>query len=256
MSSTLRTLALAATLAIAQVGPARADDGQFNLLVLAVPNYWHPDYVANAREGFEKLARLHDVRLTFVTRAAPTFEADLSRYAAVVLLNDPDDGFNPAQQRALERYMKSGGNAVIVHSAILLSKRGQWPWYEKLVGRSFRIHPIVQTAVVTKTDPAHPATFGLPERWIWSDEWYEFTNPHGVQINPVLAVDERTYDPQRIWPGQVANGMGADHPVSWWHTYEKGRAFVTALGHNPLSYRDERYLDHLWGGIWWAATGR
>jgi type 1 glutamine amidotransferase len=50
--------------------------------------------------------------------------------------------------------------------------------------------------------------------------------------------------------------MGADHPVSWWHAYEKGRVFVTALGHNGVMYRDERYLDHLWGGTWWAATGR
>jgi hypothetical protein len=76
----------------------------------------------------------------------------------------------------------------------------------------------------------HPATFGLPDRWIWSDEWYEFSNPHGVTIHPVLTVDERTYDPTKIWPDQAAKGMGADHPVSWWHTYEKGRVFVTTLG--------------------------
>jgi type 1 glutamine amidotransferase len=115
---------------------------------------------------------------------------------------------------------------------------------------------MLQTAVVTKADAGHPATFGLPDRWLWSDEWYEFSNPHGVKINPVLAVDERTYDPTKIWPGQVAKGMGADHPVSWWQAYEKGRVFVTALGHNGAMYRDERYLDHLWGGLWWAATGK
>jgi len=25
--------------------------------------------------------------------------------------------------------------------------------------------------------------------------------------------------------------MGADHPISWYHTYDGGRAWYTALGH-------------------------
>lgn len=114
---------------------------------------------------------------------------------------------------------------------------------------------MLQTAVVNKVDPSFPATFALPQHWIWSDEWYEFTNPHGVAVQPVLAVDEASYDPRRIWPGQVAHGMGADHPVSWHHRYEKGRVFVTALGHDAQMYKDPQYLGHLWGGIYWAATG-
>ncbi len=49
--------------------------------------------------------------------------------------------------------------------------------------------------------------------------------------------------------------MGAEHPVSWWHAYENGCVFVMTLGHNAETYRERRYLDHLWGGVWWAATG-
>lgn len=249
----LHTLALAAAFAFTTAAPAQAAEGQFAVLVLAVPNKWHYEYIPIARESFEKMARLHGFELAFTSRTG-AFEGDLSRYAAVVLLNDPHEGYTEAQRAGLERYMKAGGNAVIVHSAIV-SKAGDWPWYEQLVGRSFTLHPMVQTAIVTKADAGHPATFGLPERWIWSDEWYEFSNPHGVAINPVLTVDERSYDPTKIWPGQVATGMGSDHPVSWWHAYEKGRVFVTALGHNGEMYRDPQYLDHLWGGVWWAATG-
>ena len=37
---------------------------------------------------------------------------------------------------------------------------------EKLRRRSFTLHPMLQTAVVTKTDPGHPATFGLPDKWL------------------------------------------------------------------------------------------
>jgi len=250
MKQALQALAVAATVASA---PALAADSQFAVLVLAMPSKYHYEYIPLARESFEKMAKLHAFELTW-TAQPQAFEGDLSKYSAVLLVNSTADEFTPAQRAGLERYMRSGGNAVVVHSAIV-SKPGLWPWYEKLVGRSFTVHPMLQTAVVTKVDPGHPATFGLPDKWIWSDEWYEFSNPHGVTVNPVLAVDERTYDPKKIWPGQVSNGMGADHPVSWWQGYEKGRVFVTALGHNAEMYKDPKYLDHLWGGVWWAATG-
>ncbi|MDR7270653.1 type 1 glutamine amidotransferase [Pelomonas saccharophila] len=252
MKKTLHTLAVAAAVAGTTV-PAQARDGQFSLLVLAMPSKYHYEYIPIARESFEKLAKLHAFELMWTAQPG-AFEGDLSKYAAVVLLNSSGEEFNEAQRTGFERYMRSGGNAVVVHRAII-SKPGMWPWYEKLVGRSFIIHPMLQTAVVTKADAGHPATFGLPDRWIWSDEWYEFSNPHGITIHPVLAVDERSYDPTKIWPGQVAKGMGADHPVSWWHPYEKGRVFVTALGHNGEMYREGQYLEHLWGGVWWAATG-
>ncbi|MCE4555464.1 ThuA domain-containing protein [Roseateles cellulosilyticus] len=247
----LQALAVAAAIAST---PALAADTQFAVLVLAMPTKYHYEYIPVARDSFEKLARLHAFELTWTAQPA-AFEADLSKYAAVVLLNSSGEEFNEAQRAGLERYMKAGGNAVVVHRAIIVAKPGQWPWYEKLVGRNFVIHPMLQTAVVTKADATHPATFGLPDRWLWSDEWYEFSNPYGVTIHPILSVDERSYDPTKIWPGQVAKGMGGDHPVSWWHSYEQGRVFVTALGHNVEMYRDGRYLDHLWGGLWWAAKG-
>ena len=115
---------------------------------------------------------------------------------------------------------------------------------------------MLQTGVAEVVDKTFPATFGLPARWIWSDEWYVFDNPHNVKINPVLNVDESTYDPTKIWPGQVSKGMGTDHPVAWYHQVEKGRVFVTSLGHNGEMYKDPQYLSHLMGGIYWSATGR
>jgi len=244
---------LTTTVVASTAAPVLAADAQFSLLVLAMPTKYHYEFIPVARDSFERLAKLHAFELTW-TAAPQTLEGDLSRYAAVVLLNSSGEEFNEAQRASFEHYVRGGGNVVVVHRAII-SAPGKWPWYEKLVGRSFRVHPILQTAVVNKRDSSQPATFGLPDHWIWSDEWYEFDNPHQIAIRPLLAVDERSYDPRKIWPGQVANGMGADHPVSWTHTYEKGRVFVTALGHNAEDYKDPQYLAHLWGGIWWSATG-
>ena len=183
---------LPALVAAALSGHCQAADTQFSLLVLALPTRYHYEYIPVARESFEKMARLHAFELTW-TDQAQAMAGDLSKYAAIVFLNSSGEELDDRQRQGVEQYMRSGGNAVVVHRAII-SAPGVWPWYEKLVGRSFRIHPMLQSAVVDKVDASFPATFALPQHWIWSDEWYEFTNPHGMTIHPVLAVDERSYD--------------------------------------------------------------
>jgi type 1 glutamine amidotransferase len=47
--------------------------------------------------------------------------------------------------------------------------------------------------------------------------------------------------------------MGADHPVAWYHSYQGGRAFYTALGHTAETFREPEFLLHLLGGVQWAA---
>ena len=246
MVSTLALILLAAQ--------ACAADSQYKLLVLAIPNKYHYEYIPVARDSLEKLAKLHAFTVTYTNRL-DAFDGDLKQYAAVVFLNTPGEELNPAQRANFEAYMRAGGNAVVVHRAAITPPNG-WVWYEKLVGRSFKTHPMLQTAAVDIVDKGFPATYGLPARWILSDEWYETTNPYKVAIHPVLNVDESSYDPTRIWPGQVATGMGRDHPVAWYHQVEKGRVFVTLMGHDVEMYRDPQYLSHLMGGIWWAATGK
>lgn len=254
MRHVLLTLFTAATAALVPAAPAAAADTQFKLLVLAIPNKYHYEYIPVARDSLERLAKLHAFEFTWTNRT-DAFEGDLKQYAAVVFLNTPGEELNPAQRAGFEAYLRGGGNAVVVHRAAITPPNA-WPWYEKLVGRSFKIHPMLQTAVVDVVDPGFPAAYGLPRRWIWSDEWYEMANPYKVAIHPVLNVDETSYDPTRIWPGQVATGSGKDHPVAWYQRYEQGRVFVTTLGHNVEMYRDPQYLAHLMGGIYWSATGK
>ena len=232
--------------------PARGQT-QFEILVLAVPEKWHRDCIPVARQSFEQLAQHHQFGLTWAADAA-ALEGDLTRFAAIVFLNTPGEALNPAQRAAFEAYVHRGGGFVGVHMAVATKR--EWPWYERLAGRSFRIHPQVQTAVLRVTDRNFPATMPVPEAWVWTDEWYEFDEALVPDLRVVLTVDETTYDPTRIWPGQVAKGMGACHPIAWYHAFEGGRSFVTALGHMPELYRDPIFLAHLYGGIYWAATGR
>jgi hypothetical protein len=251
----MKRLLLLCLLCFASLAVPAFAQGQFKVLVVAIPNRYHHDYAVVAKPQFERLAQTHAFDLTWSWNSAP-FDGDLSPFAAIVLLNTPGDELKGAQREKLEAYVRAGGGVVAVHRALIFNPPGDWPWFEKLIGRPFRIHPMVQTATVTVEDGTFPATFGLPARWTWTDEWYEFGTPLVEDLHTVLSVDEATYDPTRIWPGQVAHGMGRDHPVAWYHRYDGGRVFVTALGHTPALYDDRLYLAHLYGGLWWAATGK
>lgn len=244
------TMGIALTLTLPSASHAQS---QFRVLVIAIPNKYHYEYIPIARDSLERLAKLHSFEFTW-TNKTEAFDGDLRQYAAVIFLNTPGEELNSAQRAKFESYMQNGGNAMVVHRAAI-TPPNNWVWYEKMVGRTVGVHPMVQTGVVTVADKGFPATFGIPERWIWSDEFYVTTNPYKVAINPVLNVDETSYDPTKIWPGQVSRPMGKDHPIAWYHRHEKGRVFVTTLGHNGEMYRDPQYLTHLLGGIYWTATG-
>jgi len=102
MKKTLQTLATAA--AVATAAPAAlAGDGQFQLLVLAMPTKYHYEYIPIARDSFEKLAKLHAFDMTWTAQPG-AFEGDLSKYAAVVLLNSSGEEFNEAQRAGFERW--------------------------------------------------------------------------------------------------------------------------------------------------------
>jgi len=234
-------------------GPAHAQQ-QFKVLVAAIPNKYHHDYAVVAKPSFEQMARRHNFELVWAWDARP-FDADLSSYAAIVFLNTPGEELTGEQRQRLENYVRAGGGVMAVHRA-LIATPGQWPWFERLIGRPFRTHPYIQTGVVNVVDRNFPAAFSLPERWLWTDEWYEYGEPYSTDLKVVLTVDESTYDPTLIWPGQKADGMGKLHPVAWYHRFDGGRVFVTALGHTPELYGDSVYLAHLYGGIYWVATGR
>lgn len=250
----MNKIALLLALACALLaGPVHAQQ-QFKVLVAAIPNKYHHDYAVVAKPSFEQMARRHNFELVWAWDARP-FDGDLSPYAAVVFLNTPGEELKGEQRQRLENYVRAGGGVMAVHRA-LIATPGQWPWFEQLIGRPFRTHPYIQTGVVNVVDRNFPATFSLPDRWLWTDEWYEYGEPSSPGLKVVLTVDESTYDPTLIWPGQKAEGMGKHHPVAWYHHFDGGRVFVTALGHTPELYGDPVYLAHLYGGIYWTATGR
>lgn len=169
-------------------------------------------------------------------------DATLSEYRVVIFLSTTGDVLNVAQQAAFERYIQTGNGYVGIHSAS--DTEYDWPWYGGLVGAYFSNHPSIQPGTIHVEDRSHPSTASLPETWLRTDEWYDFrTNPRGT-VRVLATLDEASYS---------GGGMGTDHPISWYHEYDGGRAWYTAGGHTVESFSEPLFLEHILGGILDAA---
>lgn len=165
----------------------------------------------------------------------------LSAFSLVVFMSTTGDILNDAQQAAFEKFIRSGGGFVGIHAAT--DTEYNWPWYGKLVGAWFNGHPEIQQAKLNIAGSALPGNAKLPSPWVRTDEWYNF-GTFQSQVTPLLSIDESSYS---------GGTMGTNHPVAWYHDFDGGRSWYTALGHTDDSFSDESFLSHLEGGIMYAA---
>ncbi|MFN7116956.1 MAG: ThuA domain-containing protein [Saprospiraceae bacterium] len=168
-------------------------------------------------------------------------EDTLKKYAAVVFLSTTGDVLNHIQEAEFERYIQAGGGFAGIHAAT--DTEYDWGWYGRMVGGYFQSHPPgVHEAVLNVVDKSHGSTKHLPDDWKRTDEWYNFKklNP---DVNVLMKIDEKTYK---------GGENGENHPMSWYHEYDGGRAWYTALGHTDESYSEPDFLKHILGGIKYA----
>ena len=227
---------------VAEALEARQLLAAFDVLVFSKTQAFRHDSIPAGIQAIRQLGTANDFTVTATENAADFTDANLAQYEAVVFLMTTGDVLDATQQAAFERYVRTGGGYVGVHSAS--DTEYAWPWYGNLVGAYFSNHPAIQQATIKVADRAHPATAHLPQRWVRTDEWYSFrTNPRG-RVHVLATLDESTYS---------GGGMGARHPIAWYRRFDGGRSWYTALGHTTESYAEPRFRAHLLGGIRWAA---
>ena len=220
---------------------------QFKALLFAdAYDEWHYRNVPVAHESFKELAELHYFELTFVDRAKDFAKQTFADYDILVFISANPCDLDEEKRTELQTFVQNGGAIVGVHSASAVAQEpNRWPWWEAAMGRVFLHHPAQQSAVMTVEEPCHESCMHLPEKWLWTDEWYEFETPFPEHLNVVLTVDEKTYKPGK-------HPMGEFHPIAWYHEYDGGRVFYTAIGHIAAAYRNEAFLQHIYGGMLWA----
>lgn len=189
---------------------------------------------------------------------APAATPGGRRADVLILANTTGDVFDDEQQRVVEAWVRDGGGVVGVHAAS--DTEYGWPFYGQVIGAWSAGHPPgLQEVDLVVEDGDHPATGHLPERFRWLDEYYDLAGDprHGAEGDVggatgevLIGLDEATatYD-----PGARPFAMGADHPVAWTRRIDRGRSFVTNLGHRPETWCDPRFQQHLLGGTAWVA---
>jgi cytochrome c len=172
-------------------------------------------------------------------------DATLSDYDVVVWLSTSADVLDDAQQSAFQRYIQAGGGWVGVHAAS--DTEYDWPWYGQLIGNGawFRVHPAIQTARLVVEQRDHASTAHLPASFSLQDEWYNFFANPRASVKVLLRLDETSY--------AAGEGAMGDHPIAWYHEFDGGRGWYTALGHRSELYKDPQFTQHLLGGLRWAA---
>jgi hypothetical protein len=227
---------------------------QFKTLLVTTTRGWHHESLHAGVLAIQQLGIKNYFDVVVWEDPNGFTDKYLEQFQAIIFLNTTGNIFDSAQQKVMERFIQSGKGYVGIHSAS--DTEYDWDWYTKLVGRMFVIHPVIQTAKLTILDEKFPGLQGFANNKQWTDEWYEFSPEKTSGLNYVLGVDETTYNAKVQWGPKKGEGMGKLHPIAWYHNYDGGRAFYTALGHLPTIYSDPAFLNHLYAGIFWAATGK
>ena len=227
---------------------------QFKALLFTKTDGFHHESIHEGVTAIRQLASRHNFALDWHENASVFNDKALEGYKVVIFLNTTGNILNDEQQAAFEKFIKSGKGYVGIHSAS--DTEYDWAWYTKMVGMMFKIHPQQQTAYLKVEDSNFPGMERFPKKFLWTDEWYEYGERKANDLKVLITVDEKTYDPTVKWGTNEGKGMGNVHPIAWYHNYDGGRAFYTGLGHIALTFSDQTFLDHIYGGIYWAATGK
>lgn len=217
--------------------------GNPRILVFSKTDGFYHESIPKGVATIQKLGAENNIIVDTTTNADWFTDDSLKNYSAVVFLSTTGDVLDHYQEAAFERYIQAGGGFVGIHAAA--DTEYEWGWYGRLVGAYFKSHPEQQNATLNIVDDSHVSTKHLPKEWKRKDEWYDFKNI-SEDIQVIMTIDEDSYK----------GGRNPDkHPMAWYHEYDGGRAFYTALGHTDESYDDPLFLQHVLGGVEYAIGG-
>lgn len=206
------------------------------------------DNIPSAVACIQRLGRQYGFGVTVTDNPADFNDNNLKQFNALIFTSTNNDVFDTdAQKVALMRYVQAGGGFVGIHS--VTGTERHWPWFIRLVGGTFVRHAKHQAFRETVIDSLNPSTSFLPRHWDVNDECYyiKLINPdlHVLTVHDLTTVDDKA---KPVTYGDV-------FPSTWCHTFDGGRQWYTALGHDGKTYEDPRFERFIMGGIQWVVAG-
>ncbi|MFN0112070.1 MAG: ThuA domain-containing protein [Blastocatellia bacterium] len=202
------------------------------------------------------------------------FKPEFSKYQVVVMNYDaPDERWSAELKASFEQYVRNGGGLVVVHAAD--NAFGKWKEFNEMIGiggwrgrnensgalwffkdgkltsdnspGNAGAHGARQPYQITMRNTIHPITKGLPKVWMHQgDELYTNLRGPGKNMN---VLGTAFADPSN-------RGTNRDEPLLIALSYDKGKVFHTALGHDIVAISCVGFITTFQRGTEWAATGK
>ncbi len=160
------------------------------VLVFTKTVRYHHESILEGVKAIQKMGKENDFGVDTTTMSNAFSEENLSKYDAVIFLSTSGNLLDSVQKLSFQKYIRSGGGFVGIHSASASEK--EWPWFGDLVGAVFTNHPDPQIGNVIVFDKNDPSTKNLPSPWIRKDEWYNFKNIR-LNVHILLGVNYILY---------------------------------------------------------------
>jgi len=220
-----------------------SDQNTFSVLVITeTKGYVHRSAIKAGKELINNIGNKNNFNVFYSNNSNAITAKNLMDISTIIFLNTTSDILNADEQKVMEDFIKGGKGFVGIHSAA--DTEYKWNWYGRLVGGYFKNHPPgTSYATIETMNNNHVSTKHLDDKWEIKDEWYNYYNLN-PDINVLLNLDESTY---------YGGTHGENHPITWYHQFDGGRAFYTGLGHLAKTYSDQRFIKLLTGGILYAS---
>jgi len=218
---------------------------QPHVLVFSKTDGFRHASIESGKAAFKKMADEKGFAVEFSEDATVFNSSNLKKINAVVFLNTTGNILNNDQQAEFERYIQAGGGYLGIHAAT--DCEYDWPWYGRLAGAFFLDHPNPNNIQKGKFYVVQKnwATQEMPDEFERTDEFYSFKSIDPT-INVLVKIDEKSYQ---------GGKNGDNHPMSWYHDFDGGRAFYTAMGHTDETFSEPLFLNHVWAGLHYAMGG-
>ncbi len=201
----------------------------------------------------QKLGEQNGFRVDVSESPTVFSEENLKQYSLLVFPSTNNDVFDTDDQRlAFRHFIEAGGGFVGLHSVVGTERN--WTWFKMMLGGSFSWHAKFQKYSIQVMDASHPSVVGLPNVWEKEDECY-FQKELYPGIHPILAHDLSTLDvaDDSVKLKLNRGTFGRYYPAAWYHQFDGGTIWITALGHDKKDYEDPTYVQHIFQGIKFVA---
>jgi type 1 glutamine amidotransferase len=213
------------------------------------------DNIPNAVKCIQKLGSEKGFKVDVSDTPIVFTENNLKQYTLLIFPSTNNDVFDTDVQRLVfRRYIQSGGGFVGLHS--VTGTERNWKWFKMMVGGSFSWHAKNQKFNVKVIEPNHSSMQGIPKTWERKDECYFakelYPGTKVLMAHDLTSLDHNTADSAKI--RQFSAPFAELYPAVWYHHFDGGNIWITALGHDKENYEDPMYIKHIFQGITFVAN--